>query len=374
MQIKRLKICCSLPSGSARTNRIMGFISACRANGISVEVLLTRKLPDPPSLFNVSFVELAPWIQISWLKSILASFILPWHVKRGETVIIFSDFHLLVILASFLRRARVFHERTENPELLMHKNLPARLLSYWYFNRLKYLSGCFVITRALKKWFTGHGVAEEKICIVNMTVDPQRFDSVRDAVGVPPVICYCGSLNTDKDGVDILIRAFQKIAAQHPGTILELLGDWQDGINRSAIEAVIREHAEVADRIHLTGKLPPEDIVRHLCSASVVALARPSSIQADYGFPTKLGEYLLSARPALLTNVGEIGDFLQDGKNAYLVSPDSVDAFAQKLDWILKHPDIAEQVGRLGRETAMKEFNCFIEAEKIFHFISQDIA
>ena len=57
---------------------------------------------------------------------------------------------------------------------------------------------------------------------------------------------------------------------------------------------------------------------KYLCNAKLLALARPDSIQAQGGFPTKLGEYLATGRPVVVTKVGEIPDYLEDGVNAFL--------------------------------------------------------
>ena len=102
-----------------------------------------------------------------------------------------------------------------------------------------------------------------------------------------------------------------------------------------------------------------------LTNAAVLALARPDSQQARNGFPTKLGEYLLSGNPVVVTKTGDIPLFLEDRVSAYLVEPDDIEGFARKLTMALKDKDAAMRIGRAGYEVAMKNFNYQIEADKI---------
>jgi glycosyltransferase involved in cell wall biosynthesis len=86
-------------------------------------------------------------------------------------------------------------------------------------------------------------------------------------------------------------------------------------------------------------------------------LDRPQSRQAKYGFPTKLGEYLLTGNPVVVTSVGDIPLFLKDGESAYLVEPDNIEEFAAKLDYVLSHYEESKRVGQNGREVALKHFS-----------------
>ena len=60
------------------------------------------------------------------------------------------------------------------------------------------------------------------------------------------------------------------------------------------------------------------EVPQLLMDSEVLALDRPNSIQAQCGFPTKLGEYLLTGNPVVVTKVGDIPLFLEDGVSALL--------------------------------------------------------
>ena len=66
---------------------------------------------------------------------------------------------------------KVYHERTECPDVSSIK-----LVNHSrYLDGCKKLDGLFVISQNLKEYFLDINVPEEKIRVVNMTVDPMRF-------------------------------------------------------------------------------------------------------------------------------------------------------------------------------------------------------
>jgi glycosyltransferase involved in cell wall biosynthesis len=106
-----------------------------------------------------------------------------------------------------------------------------------------------------------------------------------------------------------------------------------------------------------------------LCQASVLALARPSSLQAEAGFSTKLGEYLATGKPVVITRTGEIENYLKDDESAYLAPPDDMQAFAQRLHHALSHPDQARAVGQNGRVVVTSKFDYRTNALRLQEFI-----
>jgi glycosyltransferase involved in cell wall biosynthesis len=105
----------------------------------------------------------------------------------------------------------------------------------------------------------------------------------------------------------------------------------------------------------------------------MLVLSRPDNVQAKFGFPTKVGEYLLSGRPIVVTDVGNITDFLKDGINAYLTQPGDYEAFAKKMVEVSSDTTRANEIGRRGRETALLSFNSEIESLKLMKFMNMKV-
>ena len=54
------------------------------------------------------------------------------------------------------------------------------------------------------------------------------------------------------------------------------------------------------EKVIFTGAVPYTDVPQLLIDAEILALDRPDNKQAKYGFPTKLGEYLMTGNPVVI--------------------------------------------------------------------------
>ena len=111
-----------------------------------------------------------------------------------------------------LSGVRFFHERTESPEVLP---LSTPQLQADYLRACRQLDGLFVISTPLKSFFISQGIILNKIHIINMTVDNNRFLGLKKNTSVEKYIAYCGTASNNKDGVDDLIKAFSIVAKKH---------------------------------------------------------------------------------------------------------------------------------------------------------------
>ena len=201
-----------------------------------------------------------------------------------------------------------------------------------------------------------------------MTVDSSRFDGLKKKDGIERYIAYCGTASNNKDGVDKLIRSFAIVSKNHSDLKLYIIGSIPNRDDKSGNQKLIRDLG-VEDKIVFTGLVPAEQIPQLLKNAEMLALARPNNIQAKYGFPTKLGEYLLTGNPVVVTSVGDIPLFLKDGESALIANPDSNEDFAAKMEWVLTHPYDSSLIGEKGRKVALNNFNAEIETEKLIDII-----
>ena len=212
---------------------------------------------------------------------------------------------------------------------------------------------------------------EAKFIHLPMTVDLKRFIGIPDTtIYSKPYIAYTGTFNNAKDGVDILIKSFAKIANKYPQYHLYLAGFWHYDVPMQ--EKLIEEFG-LTNRITYLGVLNKDQIPMFVCNADLLVLSRPDSHQAQGGFPTKLGEYLATGNPVCVTKVGEIPDYLEDNVSAFMATPGDVDSFADAMDRALSNPDNAKKVGLAGREVAEREFNSEIQAKRLYEFLQENL-
>lgn len=231
---------------------------------------------------------------------------------------------------------------------------------------------CFAcMTNTLLDHYQKMAKPDAKFMHLPMTVDVKRFQNVATInVYNKPYIAYTGTFNNAKDGVDILIKSFAKIANKYPQYHLYLAGFWHYDVS---MQEELIEKFGLKHRITYLGVLNKDQIPVFVCNADLLVLSRPDSHQAQGGFPTKLGEYLATGNPVCVTKVGEIPNYLEDNVSAFMATPGDVDSFADAMDRALSDSVNARKVGMHGREVADREFNAETLSKRFSDFLQENI-
>jgi len=273
-------------------------------------------------------------------------------------------------LQHVLRRRRLpsVQEYNEYPHAVVRNRAESLLVEYFLRVQARRFAGMALMTRRLEAFFLGRVRGCPPTVVIPMTVENERFADPGSRPFPFPYVAYCGKLVDDKDGVPILIDAFSRIASEFPDLRLVLVGGDRDAATRQALERAVAGRCD-GNRVVLTGRLSRQMVPAYLSHAQVLALARPRSRQAEYGFPTKLGEYLASGRPVAVTAVGEIPEYLRDGDNARLARPNDAGDFARVLRELLLAPEVAAEIGRRGRQVARGVFDSHVQGQRLGEFI-----
>ena len=298
--------------------------------------------------------------------------------KQHKTLTCYTygdEFFLNYFLAKICKKQKIqiYNETTEYPKLIDDdlnniKKIRLYIRSQLY---LKYfitnVDHIFVISKALKQFFDTHLKKYKKkipVSVLNMMVEPVRYScSYSSSDSKYKDIVFVGSMYGDQNGVYYLLEAFLKIYNDYPECRLIIIGDNTRTSRMQKINQLMNNNLDTM-RIIFTGQLDRKSVIEKINSAYCLVLARPNNIQAKYGFPTKLGEYLSTGKPIVITSVGEIPLYLKDGMNAYIAKPDDVNSFADKLRECLNDPKKASLIGKKGQELVYKEFN-YCECTKI---------
>ena len=368
-------ICRTYTPNSAGVNRLLSFVKSLSDRGIDTKVLFFS--PDTDySKINGSYPHIEfiyKWDKYYIKNSILKYlsfllYILGFVIRLpGKSKILIFGFSEILPFLLRRRDCDIFYEISENPEISLTTNrFFASSLNSFLKNSQK-LDGLFVISNALKEYFCSKGVDTSKIHIINMTVDKTRFEGVQKQNG-ERYIAYCGTASNNKDGVDQLIKSFALISDKYLELKLFIIGKIPSERESFGNKELVNQLG-ISNKVVFTGVVASTEIPQMLTNAEILALDRPENIQAKYGFPTKLGEYLLTGNPVVITRVGDIPLFLKDGVNALIAEPDCPESFAGKLDWALSHKEEVRKIGLAGKQVALQSFDAAIETEKIISII-----
>jgi len=316
--------------------------------------------------------------QISLLKSGYI-FLRDNKHKKTDAVIFYSKslaaslfFFLITRFTGtvFLKEESEFPEAVLNEKTVFHK-IYIKILTR-YGDRI--FDGLLVMTKTLIEYFKPRVRKRARILHVPMTVDYERFINNNDKIAeTSRYIAFCGYLGwnaegINKDGVPTLIESFKIVSEKFSDVKLYLIGFTLYQNESDRLKKLVSDLG-LNDKVIFTGKIDNKFIPKYLCGASLLVLSRPNSLQAKGGFPTKLGEYLVTGNPVVVTKVGEIADYLTDGYDAYLAEPDSVNSFAEKMLEALTNTEESRRIGLRGKENALKNFNYTVQVESVIRFI-----
>lgn len=365
----------SYSPNTAPTNRFMAIIRGLSELGVPTQVVFFA--PDKnrsrvkESFPHIKFQYLweKGYIDIKGIRHILLWLYLKKFVRSlqpGDKVYAYA-FPELIVALSKRNDISVYEERTEHNEASYVCNIKKTPIPD-FLDACRKISGMIVISQGLEKYYIDNGCRPEHIHVVNMIVDSTRFKGLQKQPS-EPYIAYCGTASNTKDGVDQLIKAFALVVERYPEYKLYIIGKTPSKKQRFDNYELTKELG-IEKNVVFTGLVPAEQMPQILKNATILALDRPNNLQAEYGFPTKLGEYLLTGNPVVVTSVGDIPLFLKDGESALIVGPDDIKDFDNKLCWAIEHPDEAKIIGERGKAVAEKCFNYITEAKKIIEILN----
>jgi len=163
----------------------------------------------------------------------------------------------------------------------------------------------------------------------------------REALGIERtarVIGAVGSLYAVK-GHTYLLQAMRDIAVEHPDALLPLVGK---GDLLGQLEAEAREYG-IANQVRFLGF---RDDVRDVLGVMDVFVL-PSLSE---GLPMSVLEAMAMARPIVAMAVGGVPEVITDGHTGLLVPPRNPAMLAERISFLLKNPEVAENLGRRARK------------------------
>lgn len=263
---------------------------------------------------------------------------------------------------------KVVHERTEFPDLFYPSSPKGRKNLQRYLKITNSFDCIFCISNPIREYFIENGVDAKKIYIYPMIVDPSRFELITKKTTNNRYIAYCGNLKDSKDGVSDLIRAYGLSCKAKEIFKLYLIGKKPSQLEMQKYDELINKY-DISGKVVFTGEVQRDSMPQLLKDADLLVLCRPDNRQALGGVPTKLGEYLSTSNPVLVTAVGDMRIYLKDGENAYVSKPENINSFSNKMDAIAENYEIAMKIGQNGNKLVHSDFNYLVQTNKILNII-----
>jgi len=183
---------------------------------------------------------------------------------------------------------------------------------------------------------SAHNVDTEKIQHIPYPIETEKFISKTKPNIDNYTIMFAGNLLMPRKNTQLLIHAFSHVKQQLPNARLKLLGtDSYEPLSRLATNLGVRKSVD------FEGRVPLEDLPGYYRRADVLAIPSQQEGLAIVGL-----EAMASGTPVVSTRCGGPEEYIQDGKNGYLVPAGDKKEFADTLIAILEDDEHRQKMGK----------------------------
>ena len=195
---------------------------------------------------------------------------------------------------------------------------------------------------------TRGGMDPDRVFVVRNGPDPQSFRPVPPnptlKQGKRFLVGYVGNMDT-QEGLDILIDvAVQLKQIGRTDVHFTCIGG---GPGLTALRQLTQEK-HIDDMLTFTGRIPDAELLEILSTADVCVNPDKPCPMNSMSTMIKILEYMALGKP-IVQFEGKEGRFSAQDASLYCDATDRVTDFAQKILWLLDHPDERKRMGEFGR-------------------------
>jgi glycosyltransferase involved in cell wall biosynthesis len=184
------------------------------------------------------------------------------------------------------------------------------------------------------------GIPRQLIRVIYPGIDAAHYTPAEGTRAPQPLFAYLGRLKKYK-GVDLVIRAFARVA--HPEARLQIAGtgDYRGELERLAASLAL------GDRVQFLGFISEAQKVDLLRRAWSLAFASPKE-----GWGITNLEAAACGTPVVASDSPGLRESVRDGETGYLVPHGDIAAMAARLQRLADSPDLVRRLGADGRRFA----------------------
>ena len=214
------------------------------------------------------------------------------------------------------------------------------------------------------------GADPGKVHIAINTVDTrfyrQEVERIRAAAGREShATLLCVGDLIPRKRVDLLLLALKGLTATHPEAHLDIVGD---GPERARLEALARK-LDLSQSVQFLGFRQKSEVAAYYAKANCFLFPTAFDI-----WGLVLVEAMAAGVPCISSlNAGATSDLIQEGKTGFSIDFTQTEAVAERLRWILDHPDEARKIGKTGQDFVETKVNLTVSARGMVEAIASCI-
>ena len=157
-------------------------------------------------------------------------------------------------------------------------------------------------------------------------------------------VLFVGSLEPYK-GLPVLLDALALLKQRLPGITLNIVG--VASLETNVDLKQLCDRLGIGSNLKFHGFQPAEELARLHLQSQVFVL--PSQNENS---PNTLAEAMVSGMPVVATKVGGVPSLVEDGQTGLLVPWGDPQALAERIEWLLGHPEERQRLGENARRIA----------------------
>ena len=177
---------------------------------------------------------------------------------------------------------------------------------------LRLVDHIVVVVEESRERLLGAGVAPARLSVVCNTPRLERWSpggtpDPSAGAGTATRVVYLGNLDGSR-GVDVAIRAVQRLATSNGRVSLTVIGDGPSIGGLRALTSALG----VGDRVRITGRLPFGDVQAELARADVGLIPHYSTEAWNSTIPNKLFDYMMLGLPVVVSDARPTARIVRD--------------------------------------------------------------
>lgn len=226
-----------------------------------------------------------------------------------------------------------------------------------------------VVTPAFKEYLIEHWrVPPEKIDIVENGVETELFTSASPAAdkvlrqqldaGSKFVTSYIGTVG-NAHGLETLLAAAAQLQHQNPEVLFLVIGE---GAEKQRIKALAQSRGLA--NVRILDQQPRQQIPAFISASDACLVLLKKTDVFKTVIPTKMLEFMSCARPVILGVDGQAREILERAGSGIVIEPENADALRAAIQQLAANRELANSLGRKGREYIVQNFSRARTAEK----------
>jgi glycosyltransferase involved in cell wall biosynthesis len=229
---------------------------------------------------------------------------------------------------------------------LLERSIKLNPFRQWYISGSKYAT-IIAVSEAVKKSITDLGITPSRIKVVTNGVDTDFLDKYKNSQAKGRKIIGVVSRLSSEKGLDILLRAWQKVHKENPAWSLAIAGAGPE-------EKKLRDLSRGLGlrNIKWLGYLDSrKKLAEFLSRLDIFALPTRSE---SFGLALAEAGYL--EVPCISSNIGGVTEVIKDGQTGLLIPPDDIAALEITLQKFIDNPQQRRLLGVAARARVQKLF------------------